>query len=529
MRSLIAGPHRIAVSFVGVKLLLHLLSQVITSYEFHRDELLYLAMGDHLRLYGMDFPPFIALAANLQRALLGDHVWAIRVLPAIAGAAVLWLAVDATRRLGGRALAQIAVGMAVLLSPLYLRVSVLFQPVVFDQLWWTLALWALLRRGLDDDPRWWLGVGGALGMGLLTKFSVGFIAIPLAAATVLTGLRRDLRTPWPWVGAAISLLIGHPSLLGQVALEWPFFGQMADLRSSQLSQVTYGSFLSEQLLMVGPTVLLGFVGGAGLLRARNLWLPGAGADPSRASALRAAALAGAGALIFLMVMRGKPYYAGPIHPILMAAGAATLASLGRSTASGLASRAATGTLVLIVALQAVFGVVTLPMGLPILDREPMARYAAWLGVTAATRTNVGVQLELPQDYADMLGWEAFADTVAGVWATLPADERDRAVLLASNYGRAGALDHYGKERGLPPAIAPIGSYWFWGPGDREWDVAVVAGSDSTNLAAFFQEVTEAARVRDSWRVPEERDVGVFVVRRPHEPIAEVWPRFEGRN
>jgi 4-amino-4-deoxy-L-arabinose transferase-like glycosyltransferase len=541
MRSLIAGPHRIAVSFVGVKLLLHLLSQVITSYEFHRDELLYLAMGDHLRLYGMDFPPFIALAANLQRALLGDPVWAIRVLPAIAGAAVLWLAIDATRRLGGRALAQIAVGMAVLLSPLYLRVSVLFQPVVFDQLWWTLALWALLRRGLDDDPRWWLGVGGALGMGLLTKFSVGFIAIPLAAATVLTGLRRDLRTPWPWVAAGISLLIGHPSLLGQVALDWPFFGQMADLRSSQLSQVTYGSFFSEQLLMVGPTVLLGMVGLAGLLRAGVLLEPGAtgeekaergagnGADPYRASALRAVALAGAGALIFLMVMRGKPYYAGPIHPVLMAAGAATLASLGRSAASGLASRAATATLVLVVTLQAAFGVATLPMGLPILDREPMARYAAWLGVTAATRTNVGVQLELPQDYADMLGWEAFADTVAGVWATLSGDEKDRAVLLATNYGRAGALDHYGKERGLPPSVAPIGSYWFWGPGDREWDVAVVAGSDSTNLAAFFREVTEAARVRDSWRVPEERDVGVFVVRRPYEPIAEVWPRFEGRN
>jgi 4-amino-4-deoxy-L-arabinose transferase-like glycosyltransferase len=541
MRSLIAGPHRIAVSFVGVKLLLHLLSQVITSYEFHRDELLYLAMGDHLRLYGMDFPPFIALAANLQRALLGDHVWAIRVLPAIAGAAILWLAIDATRRLGGRALAQIAVGMAVLLSPLYLRVSVLFQPVVFDQLWWTLALWALLRRGLDDDPRWWLGVGGALGMGLLTKFSVGFIAIPVATATVLTGLRRDLRTLWPWVAAGISLLIGHPSLLGQVALGWPFFGQMADLRSSQLSQVTYGSFFSEQLLMVGPTVLLGMVGVAGLLRAGVRLEPGAaggekaepgagnGADPYRASALRAVALAGAGALVFLMVMRGKPYYAGPIHPVLMAAGAATLASLGRSAASGLASRAATGTLVLVVTLQAAFGVATLPMGLPILDREPMARYAAWLGVTAATRTNVGVQLELPQDYADMLGWEAFADTVAGVWATLSDDEQDRAVLLATNYGRAGALDHYGKDRGLPPAVAPIGSYWFWGPGDREWDVAVVAGSDSTNLAAFFREVTEAARVRDSWRVPEERDVGVFVVRRPHEPIAEVWPRFEGRN
>jgi hypothetical protein len=374
-------------------------------------------------------------------------------------------------------------------------------------------------------------------MGLLTKFSVAFLAIPLAAAVLLTGLRRDLRTPWPWAAAGLSLVIGHPSLLGQVALGWPFFSQMADLQASQLSRVTTSAFLGEQLLMVGPGVFLGIVGALALLRGSGFGHAGGAPDSAerpdparvRVAALRAVGLSAVGAFVFLIVMNGKPYYAGPVHPMLIAAGAAALVSVRRGMEPGRGARTAMWALGSVLALQVVFGLVTLPMGLPVLPREPMAQYAERLGVTAATRTNVGVQLELPQDYADMLGWEEFTDTVASVWRELPSEEREGAVLLATNYGRAGALDWYGPDRGLPPSIAPIGSYWFWGPGDREWDVAVVAGSDSVSLAGFFEEVREAARIRDPWRVPEERDVGVFVVRRPYESLAEVWPRFEGRN
>jgi hypothetical protein len=58
---------------------------------------------------------------------------------------------------------------------------------------------------------------------------------------------------------------------------------------------------------------------------------------------------------------------------------------------------------------------------------------------------------------------------------------------------------------------------------------VVAGSNAEDLRTYFDEVTEVARIRDRWRVPEERDVPIFVVRGPFEPIGSVWPRFEGIN
>ena len=494
---------------VGLKLLAHAVSQAVTPYGVHRDELLYVAMGDHLRLWQMDFPPFIALVANLQRFLFDDTLWGLRVLPALAGAALVWITMDVTRRLGGQVPAQVIAGAVVLLSPLILRVSVLFQPVVFDQLWWSLALWALLRRGWDEDPRWWIGVGAALGMGLLTKFSIAFLALPLAAATLLTPLRRDLLTAWPWVGAALSLLIGHPSLAGQVALGWPFFTQMADLQAAQLSRVTIPDFLMEQPLLIGPGVLLAVVGA--------IWLVAARGKPTA----RACGLAALGAFALLLLLHGKAYYAGPVYPVLLGAGAAAV-SLARPWVRRT-------TLTLVAVAQVGYGAVGLPLGLPVVPPEPMARYAARLGITEATTTNTGESIELPQDYADMLGWEAFADTVIRVWRHLDPADQERAVLFGSNYGRAGALDWFGRSAGLPPAVSNVGSYWFWGYGRPDWDVVVFAGGELADLQRYFRQVEEVARVRDPWRVPEERDVAVFVCRDPYQDIATLWPGFAGRN
>lgn len=483
-------------------LALHLWVNFSTPYGFHRDEFLYLAMGRHLRLWRMDFPPGIALLAEATRATVGDSLPAIRLGPAMAGALLVVAAALFARELGGGRQAQTLAALAVLASPLFLRAANLFQPVVFDQLTWALALWAVVRLCWSPEPRWWMVLGMALGLGLLLKFSIGFLGVGIVIGVLLTPLRRSLASPWPWVALALALAIGSPSVIGQVALGYPVLGQMSDLREVQLQRVTPQAFLLGQLLW-GPTTLLAGFGLVVLLGARRL------------EGFRALGWSCLAAFALLLVLRGKAYYIGPIYPALFGAGAVPLE---RSWARWPVAIAILG-----------FGAVFLPLGVPILPPPRMAAYVERIGATEALRTNTGELERLPQDYADMLGWPQQAAAVARVWQALPASERRAAVIVAANYGEAGALDFYGGRHGLPPVVSPAGSYWFFGPGEKPGTTAIVIGTSREALTPLFESVEVAGRVTHPWAVAEERDLTIYVGRRPRRSLQEIWPTLAGRN
>jgi len=465
-------------------------------------------MGRHLRLWRMDFPPAIALLAEGARFALGDSLLAIRLVPALAGTLLLVLAALVARELGGGRLAQGLAALGVLASPLFLRSANLFQPVVLDQLAWTAALYALTRLCREDQPRWWLLLGVALGLGLLAKFSAAFMGLAMLLALV-TARRRWLGSRWPWLAAALALVIGSPSIVGQVRLGFPVLAQMTALRSSQLERVTALDFLAGQLRW-GPATLLGLAG---------LWALLAG---PRLRPFRVVGCTCLWVLLILLALHGKSYYAGPVYPALLGAGGVVLEDVRRPRVGPLVRW---GTAAALVAYM----VVLLPIGLPILPPERLAGYARAMGLEAALRTNTGERERLPQDYADMLGWEEQVRAVAAVYRSLPADDRARAVLVAGNYGEAGALDFFGPRYGLPAVVSPAGSYWFFGPGTKPGDVVVTIGADSAELAPLFDRVTPARRVTSQWSVAEERELTIYVARGPRRTLQQVWPSLAGLN
>ena len=87
----------------------------------------------------------------------------------------------------------------------------------------------------------------------------------------------------------------------------------------------------------------------------------------------------------------------------------------------------------------------------------------------------------------------------------------------------------GRRLGLPRVVSPVGSYWFFGPGDKPGDPTIVVGGDSTDLAARFRSVTLAGRVTHAWAVREERDVPIWVCEGPLRTLQEAWAEFRGRN
>ena len=497
---------RLIVVLVGVKLLLHVATAAVTPYEFHRDELLYFSMGTHLRLFHMDFPPLIALASELLRHTVGVSVFTYRLLPALAGAGVLLVALVTVRALGGGRVAVLLTGIAVLTGVVFLRTASLFQPVVFDQLAWGAALCALLRLEQTDDPRWWRWLGLAGGLGLLTKFSIAFIGVGVLAALLATPRRRALLGPGPWIALGIVLVVGSPSIAGQVALGFPVLGQLESLRGSQLERITWSEYLTTQPLMMGPAIVLAVAGAVAPF-----------VDP-RLRAFRSVAIACLTTFLLLGALRGKPYYSAPIFPILSAAGAVWIEALARPRVrAALAWGVATAAVA--------YGLALLPLGLPVVPPAPMARYAAAIGLTAATRTNTGGRLPLPQDYADMLGWREKADAVAGVVGALTPAERERTVLYGDNYGQAGALDLYGRRLGLPPVVSLTGSFYYFGPGERAAGVIVALGVEPDEVETVRCGSLEVGpRVSNPWGVEEERDVPIVVCREPDITLRELWAR-----
>jgi len=234
-------------------------------------------------------------------------------------------------------------------------------------------------------------------------------------------------------------------------------------------------------------------------------------------------IAAVATFVLLGVLHGKPYFAGPVYPMLFAAGAVRVERLSRARVR----TAATWGLGL---TSAAYAIGLAPMGLPIVPPEPMARYAERLGVSAATQTNWGAQLTLPQDYADMLGWRAKADAVAMVVASLTPDERARAVLYGNNYGQAGALDLYGRRLGLPPVVSLAGSFFLFGPGDQPGEVLVLLGVEPEDLRESVQcrSLEMPARVTNPWGVPEEQDVPIVVCRGPNTTLQDIWKELGPR-
>jgi hypothetical protein len=299
-------------------------------------------------------------------------------------------------------------------------------------------------------------------------------------------------------------LIASPSVLGQIHWEWPFLAQQQVLRETQLDRVTAVSFLTGQLFLVGAAAPLLLAGAIGLFASASL------------RRFRAVGVAAAAAMTFLLILHGKDYYFGPMHPPLLAAGCVV-------AGSWMAERrwAWWGAL----AWGGVGGALLLPMGIPLLPPAEMARYAEAIGQTRAVTTNRGTILPLPQDYADMLGWKEQAAEVARVYRALPEGERAGAAVLGGNYGRAGALAVYHREFGLPYPLSRHGDFWAWGPGDREPSVVITVGGSREELESLFEEVVEAGRVLTPLGVEEEQEVQVHVCRGPREPMRDLWERL----
>ncbi len=129
--------YKIVLLFTLAKLVVHLVTA--TNYGFHRDAYLYMAQSKHLDWGFFSTPPLVAFVTRIHTMLWGDSLLAVRLLPALIGAASIFMAGWLIKQLKGGVMAQVIGLTAIFLSPAFLRTSSLLQPVVFNHLFWLLA------------------------------------------------------------------------------------------------------------------------------------------------------------------------------------------------------------------------------------------------------------------------------------------------------------------------------------------------------------------------------------------------------
>jgi hypothetical protein len=479
-----------------------LLLSCASQYGVFRDELYYVACGDHLAFGYVDHPPLVALMARASRIVFGESLVGLRVLPALLAAATVLLAGELARALRGGGFAQTLAALCFVVAPDMLGTHhFLSMNCVLPAAWTAMALLAV-RAVVAGDARAWVWFGLVAGVSLEAKHSTLFWGAALAVGLVATEHRRVLATRGPWLAVALAALLLLPNLVWEQLQGWPTLEFMRNAQAKKM--VAFGplELLQAQVLNLHPLTLPVWAGGLGwLLVAKR-------ARPFRFLGVAFVALFG-----IILVGHGKPYYMSAAFPVVFAAGGAAVEALvvRASLRAG------------VVVLLAAGGAATAPLAIPLLSSAGVIRYSAALGVRPSSDEKHR-QGPLPQHFADQHGWEAMARKVKDAYESLPPEERAVAAIYASNYGEAGTVDYFGPAWGLARAVSGHNAYFMWGPPpDGRGAVLVSIGEDREDLEKEYGEVVEVGRTEAPLAMPYENDIPIFVCRKPRRTLKELWP------
>jgi 4-amino-4-deoxy-L-arabinose transferase-like glycosyltransferase len=255
-----ATEQKLIVFFGAVTLLIHFLTN--GRYGYFRDELYYIACGQHLAFGYVDLPPLSALLIRLSRVLLGDSLFAIRFLPGVASALSVALTGMIARELGGRSWAVALSCTASLCALVFLGVGNFFSMNAFEPLFWMGAIYLLVGIINGGSPHLWLWYGVLIGLGLENKHSMAFFVAGVCAALLLTPERRHLAQKWIWLGGLIALALALPNVIWQIRHDWPTWELLRNIAQSNKNVVlTPAQFMAQQVLIMNPATLPLWLGG----------------------------------------------------------------------------------------------------------------------------------------------------------------------------------------------------------------------------------------------------------------------------
>ncbi len=519
------SPLSIGACFAVFKLLLHFTFN--SNYGYFRDELYFIACGEHLAWGYPDHAPLVALMAKTSRVVLGDSLFALRFIPALAGALKIFLTALLVREFGGKRFATFLACLCVLCAPIYAAIDNLFSMNSLEPVFWMLCVYFAVRavKGKTDDlseiqnPKSkiqnpslnWLPFGLFAGLGLMNKHSMVFFGFALIAGLLLTETRKVFLDKYFWLGGAIAFVIFLPNII------WQFQNDFATLELLRNVQTT-GKNVVMSPLQFFVSQIMGMLPVSFPIWLAGIWFFLADKNGKR---FRFLGICYVVLLALMIYLKAKDYYLAPIYPMMFAGGAVFWEQLIEKFRAIRFLKYAIPLLV--------FGlfIAVAPVVMPILPIETLIKYQETLGFQPP-KSEVGHDSPLQQIFSDQLGWQEMVEKVADVYNNLPPEDRAKAGIYAGNYGQAGAIDFFGGKYGLPKAISPHQSYFVWGPREYTGEVLILLGASKERAEKVCESVEEKTEVGNQYSESYEK-YHIIICRQTKKPLPEIWQSLKFWN
>jgi 4-amino-4-deoxy-L-arabinose transferase-like glycosyltransferase len=354
-------PPRLALALVAFLITLRLF--MAASLPLSADEAYYWLWSKHLAAGYFDHPPAIAWAIRAGTALFGDTPLGVRLAGIVLSLPASWCVWRSAALIlkdeDRAALAMLFFNLTLMASVELLAATPDMPSVVTSAAF----LYGLARLQAGGHGRWWLAVGVAAGLGLLSKYSALFLGLGSLVWLAADARQRHwLRSPWPYLGALLALLLFLPNLLWQAGHHWETFAfQFARVAGGHLTGRFLLEFLGAQLGLASPILFV--------LMLCGLWRGTRRGDAQENPRLLPAVLVWTGAAYFLMhalhdrVQGNWPCF---LYPALAILAADAFAATGRWRWLSYAAAPLAAVMLLLTYAQAGWGVIAL-------KKDPLAR------------------------------------------------------------------------------------------------------------------------------------------------------------
>lgn len=461
-------------------------------YELHRDEFLHLDQANHLAFGFISVPPFTSIISKLIFLLGGNLFW-VRFFPALFGALTIiftWLIVES---LCGKLPAKLLAGCAMLFSVM-VRINILFQPNSFDILIWTVIFYLQIRFLQSGKEHWLYYLAVIAALGLYNKYNLIFLLTGLFLGIVV--LRRNLLLqPALWKAALVALILLLPNIIWQAAHHFPVVKHMQALKETQLDHNSVQGFLKGQMLFFMGSIPLIIVSLIAFISFKTF------------KTYRLIGIAFICTLAIFALLRAKDYYAIGLYPVMLAFGSVYLGEI-------LSGKLKWFIVSLLIGLNLGLFIFTAKLVYPLMSPAQISENKSDFERIGLLRWEDGKNHDLPQDFADMIGWKEMAAKALKAYQMIPDNKKTETLIFCDNYGQTGAINYYNRKK-MPEAFSFNTDYIYWLPKMKQIkNVVFVGDKPDEKILEMFSEIKLIGKVENEYAREKGTSIYLFLGANP---------------